>query len=132
VISQANVTATTAPSNGNPTRKARVSRRTGSRTCKNFERGRLATKAVSASSSSSFTRRRTHRPSFIGLERPGRAPIVSIEPEEASCSFVVMFLTAWVADRAGRVAVDQVHQCSLQMDCTTCSSSQTTFDRERR
>jgi len=44
----------------------------------------------------------------------------------------VMFLTAWVADRAGRVAVDQVHQCSLQMDCTTCSSSQTTFDRERR
>jgi hypothetical protein len=55
VISQANVTATTAPSTGSPTRTARVSRHTGSRRRKSFGRGRLATTAVSATSSSSFT-----------------------------------------------------------------------------
>ena len=49
VISQANVTATTAPSTGNPTRKARVSRRK-SRMRKNFVRSRLTTRAVSATS----------------------------------------------------------------------------------
>jgi hypothetical protein len=59
VISQANVTATTAPSTGNPTRKPTSSRHTGSRRRKNFGRGRLTTTALSATSSSSFTRCRT-------------------------------------------------------------------------
>jgi len=59
VISQANVTATTAPSTGSPTRTARVSRHTGSRTRKNFGQSRRTTTAVSATSSSNFTGHRT-------------------------------------------------------------------------
>ena len=72
VISQANVTATTAPSTGRPTRTARVSRRTGSRTTrKNFGRSRLTTTAVSATSSSSFTGHRSPARRTPGSRRRG-------------------------------------------------------------
>ena len=57
MTSQANATAKTTPSTGNPTRNARSSRRTGSWMRKNFGRGRLSTTAVSATKSSSFTSR---------------------------------------------------------------------------
>jgi hypothetical protein len=73
LINQTDMTATTTPSTGNPTRKATSSRHTGSRTRKNFGRGRFTTKAVSATSSSSFTQRQI-RAQRTRRSRCGRAP----------------------------------------------------------
>jgi hypothetical protein len=69
VINQADVTATTAPSTGNPIRKKTPSRHTESRTRENFGRGRLTTTALSATSSSSFTQRRTRAQHMRGSRR---------------------------------------------------------------
>jgi hypothetical protein len=70
VISQANVPATTTPSTGIPSRKAMSSRHAGSRTCRNFGRRRLTMTALSAPSSSSFTKPLTSLTSRRPRETP--------------------------------------------------------------
>jgi hypothetical protein len=58
MISQANATAATAPSAGNPSRKAMSARHSGSRRLKNLGRGRLTTTVVSATPPPRFRQRR--------------------------------------------------------------------------
>jgi hypothetical protein len=72
VMNKANVTATTAPSTGIPTRKATSRRHSGSRTRKNFGRPRSTTTALSATSSSSLTKPQPILPALVG-ETPCRS-----------------------------------------------------------
>jgi hypothetical protein len=71
-MNKANVTATTAPSTGIPTRKATSRRHSGSRTRKNFGRPRSTTTALSATSSSSLTKPQPILPALVG-ETPCRS-----------------------------------------------------------